>query len=190
MISDRLYVLRSRVEALKLLREIVSWADVSARGATVFDKARKLIGDIDAREASDRAAARALAQRREWRVSTGRKNSGLFQIAPSTDGGVVHSASGIILARSGDKWLVWRSGGNYWSGRAQRYAPAELEIRLPPESGDRMPRKLTKHFEAGVAKRLSKGLILSFKVPIDAEFGPGVAEKIAGDLTKTVVFGE
>lgn len=182
LLSD---VLEDGREAVAILRKLLGQGrPVEFRD--MADQAKNLIARIDARDTQSTAAREALQLRRAKRRTTGRKNSGAFRIAPAQDHGCDHGVSGIILAEKGETWLVWRSGGTYWSGRQQHYAPAELEIRLKPSDFSRMPIRLTCHFEAGKAARLSRALILKHAAQIDKIFGEYSAATVAANLKHTV----
>lgn len=77
-----------------------------------------------------------------------------------------------------EKWLIWFSGGSYWSGMGgNSYCPSRLQIvhkynRAGSNAGS----------EGG---RLSKKKIEEAAMDIDREFGEGTAAMI--DLKKTLV---
>lgn len=160
---------------------------IEAGDETAFREIEPLLKRLDDRDAKHRTAEQEKLERSARRRQGDRKLSGRFKIAPSNDGGIAHSASGIILIEKGGTWLVWRSGGNYWSGRQQHYGAAELEIRWPSvNSQNRMPGRLTDNFNSGVPCKLSKALVLKYTDRIDEVFGAGAAAQ-AAELKGTVI---
>lgn len=84
------------------------------------------------------------------------------EIALRVDGGVDHSASGVVLLKYNGLRLVWRKPGSCWSGNYQphRYIPATLEVAPPRDGGKVGHWSISKEiFEGG---RLSKAKIKQF----------------------------
>lgn len=169
---------RGRV-ALKLLRRVNDGDETALKEVEAFINA---LDEKDVWAAQQRAALRA---RSEKRRTSGRKNSGRFEIAPANEGGIAWSASGIVLLKKDGIRLVWRSGGNYWSSRTQSYGPAELTIIYPtPKRGHATYKDVTDNFTLAhkggkVESRLSRALIEKYAPKIDEVFGPGAAAKIS-----------
>lgn len=171
-------------EAVEILRRILN-GDEKA-----WKEGEELIAEIDQSNrhwARLRAEAAAQKQRHQTALQRTRLHNGKFEVVSRSEGGVDHSAPGIILAVKGNARLVWRSGGRYWSSiGSYAYAPAELEIM----GEHRIPKKLTDHFQTrghGKTRRLSKQLILDHRGEIDKVFGVGATERIA-KLDKTQNF--
>lgn len=165
---------------------------LDAGDESAYKEIEPLLKLIDDRDAKHRAEYAAKQERREKRSAIGRKNSGQFQIAPSCENGVDHSASGIVLLQHTDGHrLVWRSGGCYTSGQSRNYAPAELEIIRPYDDHNRVPMHLTNNFNnpRSNESRLSTALIMKYREKIDAVFGEGAAER-ASKLKSTIVIGK
>ncbi|GBG14378.1 uncharacterized protein NMK_1977 [Novimethylophilus kurashikiensis] len=128
---------------------------------------------------------------RDKRKNGGRKNSGLFEVAPRYENGTDFSAEGIVLARKGALRLIWRYGSKFWASQLEPsvYTPGELEVHGEnPEQRHRNHRDLTNnHREPGTKDtRLTKALILRYAEQIDAVFGAGTAIQVA-ELKKTVL---
>lgn len=160
----------------------------------VSDGDEKVLPEIEAflnecKEQEDRANVKReeQEQKRAKRATVGRKNSGKYRIAPRLDRGVDHSATGIILLEKGEDWLVWRSGGKYWSGISrQTYAPADLEIR---RQNFRDCIDLTRHHaDHKPAERLNADMLKRHQKKINEIFGPGATAKAVQALkTGTMV---
>lgn len=161
--------------AIELLRRIHSGDEAA------FREIEPLLAEIDKYGAARKKEREDKAERRSKKMLGGRKNSGRFEIARQIENGVDHSASGIVLIRKGDMRLVWRSGGNYFSGRGQQsYAPAELELMKPDGRSGKITDNWRKsHDGRETESHLSKALLLKYEAKIDAVFGAGATRKAA-----------
>lgn len=181
--------LRDARSAIALLRRL------DAGDEAAYKEIEPLIKRIDERDGKRRVTEEAKQAARVKRSTSGRKNSGAFEIAPASEAGVDYGATGLILLRKGPVRLVWRSGSKYFSGIGrQAYAPADLDIMTPPvgKHGRWVCEDLTKHHKSklegervGIV-RLTKALVLSHRQRIDEVFGPGAAER-AAELKQTVI---
>lgn len=161
---------------------------------SAYKEIEPLLKRIDDRDAAHVKADQEKRERSAKRRQGDRKLSGKFTLAPSSENGVNYSASGIVLLQKGETRLVWRSGGNYWSGIRQAYAPADLEI-LYPHDGYSLNQvrstDLTSHHSRKLdgdrtyVAKLSKKLVMEHAAKIDEVFGAGAAER-AAELKGTV----
>jgi len=167
--------------AIQLLRR------VNAGDEKVLPDIEKYLAEID-QAAKESAEYWAEVERKRTKARKKREEVWTrFEKAPQSEGGVDYSAAGKVLMRNKTHRLVWRPGGNYWSGMgSQSYGNAELEI-MAPHYRDRI--ELTNNHGDALdgtkprrINRLSVALVLKYREQIDAVFGVGAT----GDmLTKT-----
>lgn len=158
-------------KALELLRRLLD-GDEKA-----WIEGEEFLKKVDEQHSAAEKTRADKEARKKKRQTSGRKASGLFDIAPRVEHGVDYSADGIVLLRRGDLRLVWRSGGKYFSGIGQQgYGPAELEILFPDRC---MSTTLTDHHRNNKSQRLSRALVLHYEKEIDEVFGEGAAKQAA-----------
>ncbi len=169
------------MKSIELLRRVNSGDE------TVLKEIEEFLRQHDELEQRHKDAIQKKVIRIQKAKTTGRLNSGAFEVAHAVEAGVDHGAKGVVLAKNDQYRLVWRGGSEYWSGIGSfRYAPAELEILRYPDKNnhlqERTPIKITDNFLKSKQERetrLSKKLILKYKQQIDQYFGEGTAEKVS-----------
>lgn len=176
-------VLSEHKQALALLKRVHEGDD------NVHVDIHSFLQQVKSRQEDRKVKQNQAESRREKRRTSGRRNSGAFEILPRVHDGADYGAEAIVLARKGDVRLVWRYGSKFWANQLEPsvYTPGDLKIHGEP--GGRLGRYLThNHREPNTPDcRLNKALIERYAMQIDEVFGPGAAEKIKA-LKQTVLF--
>lgn len=180
-LEHTLAIQREHKTAIGLLKALNEGDD------SVLPQVHTFLKSVAAREAAEVQARSSKAVKQEKRRTSGRKNSGNFEIAPREEGGVDYGNTGLVLARKGDIRLVWRTGHKFWADMMQGfvYTPGDLVVM---NAKGRADAHLTDNHRSPGTKdtRLTRKLIERHADKIDALFGAGAAARIAA-LTATVL---
>lgn len=158
---------------------------------SVMPEIHAFLKKVKDRVAQDAHARSAKEASRDKRQKTGRKNSGLFEVAPRLDNGRDYGDTGLILARKGNLRLIWRNGSRFWVNQLEGYTYSPGNLVMSVQNSGKADTDLTKnHRNAGDPDtRLTRKLIEKFAEQIDAAFGPGTADAVK-KLDKTYVVTE